>query len=189
MVFTRWFRFVGALRADYFGFNVDGDELGAGVRHVRARAVPLAQGVGDLHAHPRRARPLLELRHGLSLQPRAEVALHDGAPSRRRRHVHAATPSRASTAASSARARTSSTASISRPRVLGELPRERDRLRRRRRRLRAVGRDAPPRLRPRSARAHPVVALRRPRSGAGDRHRRPRRAATAAPSRWRPSST
>ena len=40
VVFTRWFRFVGALRADYFGFNVDdnGEGSAPACRHLRRRA-------------------------------------------------------------------------------------------------------------------------------------------------------
>ena len=44
-VFARWFRFVGGLRADYFGFDVGGDSTGRAPVHVA-----VAQGLGHLHA-------------------------------------------------------------------------------------------------------------------------------------------
>lgn len=72
VVFTRWLRFVGALRADYFGFDVGGDESGVRQFYVlspKASAVltPIA-GLLDLYVN---------FGVGFHTNP-AEVALHDG---------------------------------------------------------------------------------------------------------------
>ncbi|HWE27526.1 MAG TPA: TonB family protein [Polyangia bacterium] len=71
-LFTRWFRFVAALRADYFGFDVDGDERGVRQFYVlqpKASAIfsPI-HDVLDLYAN---------FGIGFHSNP-AEVALHDG---------------------------------------------------------------------------------------------------------------
>ena len=71
--FTRWLRFVGALRADYFAFDVDGDERG--VRQftvVSPKASAIFSPIHDLLD--------LYLNFGMGFHSNpAEVALHDGA--------------------------------------------------------------------------------------------------------------
>ncbi|MCA1663925.1 MAG: TonB-dependent receptor, partial [Myxococcales bacterium] len=71
-VFTRWFRFVGALRADYFGFNVDGDN--SGVRQFYVLSPKASAVFTPIH-------DLLDvyLNFGIGFHSnQAEVALQDG---------------------------------------------------------------------------------------------------------------
>jgi TonB family protein len=72
VLFTRWFRFVGALRADYFAFDVDGDERGVRQFYVlQPKASAIFTPIHDLLD--------LYLNFGIGFHSNpAEVALRDG---------------------------------------------------------------------------------------------------------------
>ncbi|MGZ3440809.1 MAG: TonB-dependent receptor, partial [Polyangia bacterium] len=72
VLFTRWFRFIGALRADCFGFNVDGDQQGVRQFYVLSpKASAVFTPIHDLLD--------LYLNFGMGFHTNpAEIALHDG---------------------------------------------------------------------------------------------------------------
>jgi TonB family protein len=72
VLFTRWFRFIGALRADYFAFDVGGDQTGVRQFYVLSpKASAVFTPIHDLLD--------LYLNFGVGFHTNpAEIALHDG---------------------------------------------------------------------------------------------------------------